>query len=62
MGKLLTFNRLKIGEVVLIEINDEELACEVLAREGNDLYKLRALEGPYRGKFLYFEMIEYEEY
>lgn len=61
MGKVLPFKRLKIGEVVTIEVKEKAFRCEVLAHEGNNIYKLRILEGENRGKFLHFEMVGYED-
>lgn len=62
MGKVLPFMRLKIGEVVTIEVKERSFRCEVLAHEGNNIYKLRILEGEYQGKFLHFEMVGMEDH
>ena len=61
MGKVLSFTRLKIGEIVTIEVKDKAFRCEVLAHEGNNIYKLRILEGEHQGKFLHFEMVGFED-
>lgn len=61
MGKLLTFKRLKIGEILTMEVKDKQFKCEVLTHEGNNIYKLRILEGENRGKFLHFEMVGFED-
>lgn len=62
MGDIITFNRLKLGEIVTVEANDEKYKCEVLSHEGNNVYKLRVLEGKHKGQFCYFglERMEHE--
>lgn len=61
MGKVLTFKRLKIGEVLTMEVKGEYFKCEVLNHEGNNIYKLRILEGKHQGRFLHFEMVGLED-
>lgn len=61
MGKILAFAKLKIGEILTMEVKGQSFKCEVLSNEENNVYKLRILEGEYRGKFLYFEMINFED-
>lgn len=61
MGDVLAFNRLKIGEILTLEVKEEKIKCEVLTHEGNDLYKFRLLEGEHRGKFCYFQLEGFED-
>lgn len=61
MGTILTFTRLKIGEVITLEVKDEQMKCQVMECTEKDTYKLRILEGKYRGKFCYFTLQGFED-
>lgn len=61
MGDLLTFNKLKIGEILTLEVDNIKMRCEVLELTEKNTYKLRILEGHYRGKFCYFTLQRWED-
>ena len=56
MGDVLTFSRLKIGEIITLEIKGVQAKYQVLSHEGDNTYKLRVLEGEHRGKFCFFKL------
>ena len=60
MGDVLTFTKFKLGEILTLEVKEELMKCEVLAHEGKNKYKLRILEGKYRGKYCYFVLEGFE--
>jgi hypothetical protein len=58
MGKLLKFNKLKIGEIILAETErDGEFRCQVVSHWKKNIYKLKILEGSNKDKILNFEML-----
>ena len=60
MGKVLAFEKLKIGEVLVIAVKGQRYKCEVLQGEGK-VYKLRILDGEHKGKYFHFEMTSLED-
>jgi len=55
MGEVITLQRLKLGEVVDMELDDGiRFKCEVHKYVGDGVYQLRALEGPHKNRLLNF--------
>ena len=57
MGKVISLNRLKIGEIVTTISEGNSAKCEVIEHLEGNLYKLRILEGKNKGKFMIFELL-----
>ena len=60
MGKVLNFDKLKLGSIVTIELSYGTYKCQILTHEGENVYKMRVLNGDLKGKFLYFHMTRME--
>lgn len=60
MGKVLHFDKLKLGSIVTVELGDNSYKCEVISHEGDNIYKMRILNGDLQGKFMYFHMTRME--
>lgn len=56
MGKVIDFPILAIGEIIKIDLEGETVKCEVLRHEGNSVYKIKALNGQYKGRVGHFHI------
>lgn len=58
MGDVIKFPRLCPGEIITIEIKGEIIKVVVIQHLNNNLYKIKALEGKYKGYFAEFKLTE----
>jgi hypothetical protein len=59
MAEVIRFPRLARGEIIELEINGERVKCKVIKHEGNNVYKLKALNGKHKGYFGHFKITEF---
>jgi len=58
MAKIINFPRLKIGQIVRIEFEGDKIKCIVVKHEGNNVYKVKALEGRYKGYTAHYKLVD----
>lgn len=61
MAKIISFPRMKLGEVVKLEYNGHKFKCKILQHLGGDTYKVKALNGPYQGQTSILQMTRWEK-
>ncbi len=59
MAEIIKFPRLARDEIVEITIEGIKVKCKILNHEGNDTYKLKALNGKHKGMVGYFKINDY---
>lgn len=60
MGEVIRLPIYAKGEVIQLEINGEIVKCKVIKHEGNNVYKVKALNGKHKGYFGYFKLTEFD--
>jgi len=58
MANIIPFPVLCRGEIVNITVDHISVKCQVIRHEGNDVYRLKALNGPYKGYIGNFKVTE----
>lgn len=61
MAKIISFPRMKIGEVFTIEVDGHKFKCKILQHLGGNNYKVKALNGPYSGQTSILQMGRWEK-
>lgn len=61
MAKILSFTKMKIGEVVKMELRGVLCKCKILEHLGNDVYKIKVLDGVYKGQTATLTMTRWED-
>lgn len=58
MAEIIRFPRLARNEIIDLEIEGEIVKCKIIKHEGNNVYKLKALNGKNKGFYGHFKITE----
>lgn len=61
MAKIIQFPKFKIGEIIEIEYNKHIFKCKILEYVEKDIYKIKALNGPYRGQITNLHISKWDD-
>lgn len=61
MAQILNFTRMKIGEIFKMDFNGVEFKCKILQHLGGNNYRVKALNGPYKGQVSILQMTRWEK-
>lgn len=61
MTKILSFTKMKLGEVVNMELRGVKCKCKILEHLGNDVYKIKVLNGPFKGQTATLTVTRWED-